>query len=81
MRSSLDKAAEYRRIAEENRKVAKFISIADGRVQLLATAAKLEQFAEAEEQLAAKRVFDASIADLALNSDGLAPGQADASLA
>ncbi len=50
--SRLNKAAEYRRHAQEARTVAAWISLKDVREQLLATARHLETLAEEEERLA-----------------------------
>ncbi len=49
--SQLNKAAEYRRHAQEARTVAAWISLKDVREQLLATARHLETLAEEEERL------------------------------
>ncbi len=49
--SRLDRAAEYRRQAQQARAVAAWISLKDVRAQLLATARRLEILAEAEERL------------------------------
>ncbi|MCB8822866.1 hypothetical protein LJD17_20255 [Microvirga rosea] len=45
-----DKAAEYRRLAEESRTLARQISINDARRQLLETAKHLELLAQEEER-------------------------------
>ncbi len=49
--SRLNKAAEYRRHAQEARAVAAWISLKDVREQLLVTARHLEVLAEEEERL------------------------------
>src|SRR3712207_4664911 len=47
---SHDKAAEYRRLAEEARTMARQISIQDGRAKLLETARHFETLADLEER-------------------------------
>jgi hypothetical protein len=47
-----DKVARYRQLAQENRKVAQWISLRDAREQLLKAAQQLEVLAEEEERRA-----------------------------
>ena len=59
--SRVNKAAEYRRHAQEARTVAAWISLKDVREQLLATARHLEMLAEEEERLAQEARPDQSL--------------------
>jgi hypothetical protein len=70
MRSLIhSKATEYRRHAQENRKLAKFISISDDRAQLLVIAERLEKLADAEEASATGYAVSASVSSQVLSID------------